>query len=98
MSITEETRQQVLARFGKMSPFFVPNFGQTDARIDYYVRGSSHQAYFMRGEVFLTFGRPLMRAKPIKLTLLRFVMRSSGRHNSGAGFGCPFNLHGPSRM
>lgn len=55
MPIANDNRQQVLQTFGKSRPFFVPNVGQADSRLHYYVKGADYEAYFMPGEVLLTF-------------------------------------------
>jgi hypothetical protein len=54
-NVTAKTRQQAADMYGKLGLSFVPNRGQTDKSVRYYVQGAGHAFYFTPRKAVLTF-------------------------------------------
>jgi hypothetical protein len=60
----ERSPEHVLDAHAKLPLAFVPNRGQTDARVRYYARGSRYAFYFTRTGLALSFVNPSERPGP----------------------------------
>jgi len=49
--------------FGRMPLYFIPNQGQMDERVSYYVQGKDKSIYFGVGEVTFSLSKPAEKAK-----------------------------------
>ncbi len=81
---TEESAQTKHKRginvFGKLSPVFVPNAGQTHSEVLYYTRGSDFGVYLTHKEVVFTFLAKQSNTQP-DMTMISFSDHGMSTHN-----------------